>query len=247
MGHLDEVVELHATADDGLAHGAAVDARVGAYLHIVLDDHNAYLRNLVVAILVGGEAEAVGTDHTARMDGDAVAHLTPLIDGHVGIEQTLLADGHPVAYDHVGIDLGAIADGGAIANTGKGTNVNVGADGGLGRDERQRVDALLAGLHLLIELQQTGHGLVGVFHANQRGLHRTFQLQVIVDEHHRRLGFIKIMGVFGIGKEGDGPFASLFNLGKSANGGLFVTFHTATYQLSDLFGSKLHKKLLVFI
>ena len=49
VGDLDEIVDLGALADHGVADRAAVDGGVGADLDIVLDDDAADLRNLVVA------------------------------------------------------------------------------------------------------------------------------------------------------------------------------------------------------
>ena len=48
MGDLDEVVDLGTRLDAGLADGRAIDRRVGSKLHIVFDDHDGHLRNLLV-------------------------------------------------------------------------------------------------------------------------------------------------------------------------------------------------------
>jgi len=56
------------------------------------------------------------------------------------------------------------------------------------------------------------------------------------------------MFVFGICKKGNRPFPSFFNLGESVDGDILVTFHTALYELRDLFRREFHLnyRLLVF-
>ena len=75
MGHLNQVVKFHTLVDDSLTHRRTVHTCVGANLHIVLDHHDADLRNLVVALGVGCEAEAVGTNDTSCMDCNIFSYL----------------------------------------------------------------------------------------------------------------------------------------------------------------------------
>src|ERR1700691_678672 len=49
VGDLHKVVDLGAFADDGITGRAAVDGRVSAYFHVILDNDPAALRNLHVA------------------------------------------------------------------------------------------------------------------------------------------------------------------------------------------------------
>ena len=180
VGHLNQVVQLDALVDDGLSHGRAVNARIGTNLHVVLNDDDAQLWYLVVALRVGCESEAVGTDDASGMDGDVVANLATVVD------------------DHMGIDGAAVADGDVLADAGEGADIDVLADlGGLG-NEGQRVDALFLGHHLCVHLHQLGNALVGVFHTNQRAAYRMLQFQVVVHQDDTRLGVIDIGRVFGI-------------------------------------------------
>ena len=55
----DEVVELDAVFDDGVADRAAVDGGVRADLDVVTDGHAADLRHLDPGALLGREAEAI--------------------------------------------------------------------------------------------------------------------------------------------------------------------------------------------
>ena len=66
---LHEIINFRAFADHRILERAAVDAAVGADLHVVLDDHPADLRHLEVAPGAHGEAEAVLADPHARRAG----------------------------------------------------------------------------------------------------------------------------------------------------------------------------------
>src|SRR5439155_1537794 len=89
---LDEVVELGPAADDRLPQGGAVDRGVGADLDIVLDQHGADLSDLPVRFAVEDVAEAVGADHGARMDHDALAEPHPGAHGDARVHDRRLAD-----------------------------------------------------------------------------------------------------------------------------------------------------------
>src|SRR5437899_2509316 len=89
---LHEVVDLGPAADDRLPQGGTVDGRVGADLDVVLDHHGADLRDLPVRFAVEGVAEAVGADHRARVDHDALAEPHPGADGHARVHDRRLAD-----------------------------------------------------------------------------------------------------------------------------------------------------------
>ena len=66
--HLDQVVQLHAFSNDRAAQCCAIDRAVGAYLHIVFNDHIADLRDLFLfPSPVDGEAKTIGADHRAAM------------------------------------------------------------------------------------------------------------------------------------------------------------------------------------
>src|SRR6202035_6159593 len=68
VADLHQIVDLGALADDGIAAGAAVDGRIGAYLHIVLNDDAAGLRDFFMALRARQIAKTVLADTGARMD-----------------------------------------------------------------------------------------------------------------------------------------------------------------------------------
>ena len=91
VGYLYEIIQFHSLADDGAAHGGAVDTGVGTYFYVVLNSDNTNLGNLVVTFGIGGKTEAIGADDAACMDCNIITELTTLIDGDVGIDGTAFA------------------------------------------------------------------------------------------------------------------------------------------------------------
>jgi hypothetical protein len=112
---LDQIVDLGALPDHGVAHEAAVDGRVGADLHIVLDDHARHLRHLAVPLRARQIAEAVLADAGARMDDHAVPDQR-MHDGCAGPDGAIAPDphlwpDHRASCDHAtGSDFGARPD-----------------------------------------------------------------------------------------------------------------------------------------
>lgn len=74
MSQMAKVIDLGAAADDGVIHRAIVDGGAGADLDVVSDDSAAKLANvMVMALFIGGEAEALTADDGVRTKDDAVA------------------------------------------------------------------------------------------------------------------------------------------------------------------------------
>src|SRR5262249_45590563 len=107
--HLHEIVDLGAGADHRGARGRAVDARVGADLDVVADQDGAHLRHLVGHVAVTHVAEAVGPDHRAGMDGDALAEHAILAYHHARIEPRLLAETRAASDVGAGHDHAIVA------------------------------------------------------------------------------------------------------------------------------------------
>ena len=98
VGYVYQVVKLYALAQYGAAEGGPVYGAVGAYLHIVLYHHIAYLRHLGIALVLRLKAEAIAAYHGAGMDDAILAHHTIRIDLNTGEEGSVVAYGHIVAY-----------------------------------------------------------------------------------------------------------------------------------------------------
>src|SRR5262245_40521505 len=98
---LHEIIDLAAGADHRVLERAAVDAAVGADLHVVADDHPADLRHLEMALRAHGEAEPVLPDPDAGVQGDPVA-AQRMNDRTPRPYVAALADAHAVAHHRPG-------------------------------------------------------------------------------------------------------------------------------------------------
>ena len=76
VGDLHEIINFAALTHHGLAEPRAVERAVGTDLDVVLDDHVAYLGNLLVAALHEFVAESIRSDDNARLQAHAVFHHT---------------------------------------------------------------------------------------------------------------------------------------------------------------------------
>lgn len=130
----DEVCELGASADACFAHCGAFDGATGAEFDIVVNDHDAVLRNFVMRPGVRRVAESVVPDHGVGVQGDAVTEPAAFIHDNIWIQNAIIADLHVSADVHAGIHDGAPADACAAlhdrmgVNDGVLSNVRIGAD-----------------------------------------------------------------------------------------------------------------------
>lgn len=74
VSEMAKVIDLGTASNDGIVHRAIVDGGAGADLDVVSDDSAAKLANvMVMALFIGGEAEALTADDGVRTKDDAVA------------------------------------------------------------------------------------------------------------------------------------------------------------------------------
>src|SRR5207244_4110411 len=96
VADVDEVVELRAAADAGLAERAAVDGAVGAYLDVVLDHRDSNLLDLEVAFAVPDVAVTVGANDGARVHDHTLPDDGARVDDDARMEHGVGADGRVV-------------------------------------------------------------------------------------------------------------------------------------------------------
>ena len=106
------------------------------------------------------------------------------------INATGLAYGHSVTDDNMRMNLRSVANDSSITDAGISPDIDILTNGGLRRDGGQRVNTLLARLHLFVKLKQLGYGLIGILHTNECGTDRMFQFQIFVHQNDARLGII---------------------------------------------------------
>ena len=142
VADLDLVVEFDAVADDGVAHGAAVDGGAGADFDVIANAHAAQLGDRQPAAVFEVVAEAafaddgVGEYLHARAGGGACeqaracADVAVCADAHAGGDVGERFDAATVADVGARTDDGTRANGNVCANGCGGVNVRLWRDGG---------------------------------------------------------------------------------------------------------------------
>ena len=101
----------------------------------------------------------------------------------------------------------------------------------------------MAGLALLIELQQQSQGLAGIGHFDECGAHGLSGLEVLVYKHHAGFCLVEIVLIGRVGHKGEGTLACFFYLGKSADVCVGVAYQGAVNISGYLFRCKFHVTL----
>src|SRR5688572_17489641 len=107
---LDQVVDLGSRPDDRVVDAAAIDARIGTDLHIVMDDAPTNVRDLLVSAFRKDIAVAIAADPHACVGDDAIADLGARVHGHARVQVALRANRDTVTDDDVCVDHGPVAD-----------------------------------------------------------------------------------------------------------------------------------------
>src|SRR5690606_13198158 len=115
--HLDLVVQLGARPNGGGIADPPIDGATGPDVHMVPDHHNAPGEQLVKAFRSILVIEAFGPQDGARMDGHMVPDHTVVVNGDIGMDDTVFADLYMVTDKHIGLDDGPLPDLGGIRNT----------------------------------------------------------------------------------------------------------------------------------
>ena len=117
VADLDEVVDLCAFADAGLAERSAINAGVRSDLDIVFDDDGADLREFdVVFVFVLDVSEAVGADDDSRMEDRTIADFDVIVENTVCVDDGKLHDYDIPTNTHAVVDNRTFANVGSFAN-----------------------------------------------------------------------------------------------------------------------------------
>ncbi len=128
VADVHHIVELSPLADGSDPHGGAVDAGVGADLHVVADFHPSDLGEFLPAVLLHHIPEAVGADYYAGMQNHTAPDVAIVVNGDMRVEHAAFADGHALADHRTG------------ANRTGDTEPGAGADHRVGADESHRAE-----------------------------------------------------------------------------------------------------------
>ncbi len=134
VADLDEIIDLRAGAYAGATEAGSVERGVGADLDVVAEDHDADLRDFLVATVDEFVAEAIGADDRARLEADTLAEDALRRDDGARHEPGARTDLGVAADEHAGLEVNALADLGALFDD------TQRADGGRGGDLRARCD-----------------------------------------------------------------------------------------------------------
>ena len=136
--------------DDGGAHRGTVYARIGTDFHIVLNNDDTDLGNLVIAFGGGGKPESVRTDDTSGMQDAIVSHPAILINRDMGIERCVISYFGMASYGRMRVDASVVAYLHTFFDAGKGTDIDIFPDFSGRSNGCQRVDARLFRLALFV-------------------------------------------------------------------------------------------------
>src|SRR6266567_2240381 len=113
---LHEIVDLCSILDPGSAKTGAIDSRVGADLHIIVDLYNSELLNFFLAAIDHLESKSVSANDRAAMDDHTRADAGAFTDRHSRINQArrsndrFMTNVSPCTDDRAVTDLGSSFD-----------------------------------------------------------------------------------------------------------------------------------------
>src|SRR5882724_6863881 len=197
---LDEVVDLGPAADDRPAQHGAIDRRVGADVHVVLDHHGADLRNLPVAAVVEDIAESIAADDGAGLHDHAAAKAHPLAQNHARMEHRSLTHLDTRSDIDQRMNPDVRPDDRARADHGQGADRGAGVDMRLARHDRRRIDAARRCRLRMKQREQRDHCLLRGAGAQERPREARHPLR-----HEKRAGARCLGGraVPSVDEEGD--------------------------------------------
>src|SRR5262249_9450757 len=112
VAYLDQVVDLRAFADHGVADCATIDSGAGPYLNIVLTDNSTSLRIFEMSLTGHHQSEAALIDLEAGMNNDpitdqGISYSRTGADSAVASNSDLRANGGVCSYHAAAADLNA--------------------------------------------------------------------------------------------------------------------------------------------
>jgi hypothetical protein len=116
-----------------------------------------------------GEAEAVGADDGAILQGDVVAEAATLADDGVGVGEEMAADLGVGIDDDMRQKRGVVADDDVVADDNVSADVGFWADLRGGSDDGSGMDSGGVGRGLVEEFEGAGEGQIGITDAQGRG------------------------------------------------------------------------------
>jgi hypothetical protein len=215
MSDLDQVVNLGPPADPGFSDGCPVDAGVGAQFHVVFENNDSRLDDLVIGSVGSGcEPESIAPHDGSVLKDHPVSDSAVLPDRSAGVGYEVVSDSNVGIDGHIGIDRGPLADLDVFADYDVGPDrVSCSQLGRIGDDSRG-VNARGGTRGLIKELDRSREVEIGVLR-NQRG---QFGCGGIGRENNRSgTSGSELFDILGIGKESEIVSLGVFNPGQPPN------------------------------
>ena len=169
--------------------------------------------------VVVGEAEAVGADDGAVLQGDVVAEAAVFADDGVGVGEEVAADLCVGVDDCVGQKSCMISNDRVVADDDVRADVGFGADRRGGRDDGGGMDSGGVGWGLVEEFEGAGEGQIGIGDAQGCGGDIT---EGGFDQDGGGLGGAGQRRVLGVGDEGELAGTGVFEAGGGGDFGVGI-------------------------
>ncbi len=126
MGKMHQIIQFHTFVNMCRAHSGAVDGGVGSDFHVVVDNHIAHLRNLLVmSVGLRGKTKAIRTKHRTCVEDTILANDRVAIQFHAWIQHRIVTNDTAIANIHLRIKFHIVADFSILAHEGKLAKIQV--------------------------------------------------------------------------------------------------------------------------
>jgi hypothetical protein len=172
VSNLHKIVDLDSLLNPCPTEPRTVHSRVGPYLDIVVDLHDASLRNLLLPPIAKLVAKAIGSYHRARMQDHPAGDHRAFANRHTRVNAAILAQYHMVADVGMRTHNCPGTDSRTTLDDSKGLDRHSRANLSIGRDHSSRMNPRLeANRRGRKYLKQPCEGFCGIVHPHPRGWH----------------------------------------------------------------------------
>lgn len=208
VANLDEVVDLRASVDAGLAQGSAVDAGISLDFYVIFEDGVAGLGDFAPSSGGFCEAETVGADDGSVLQRHIVAYGTLFAYHSVGVGKKAIANAGVRIDDDVRVEDGVVTQNHVLSDDNIGRDVGAGSNHGGGGDDRRGVNARRKSHWRMEDFKGASEGEIRVVDA-EGGRREGFERWV--DQYGGGLGGTGEASVLGVGDEGELTWAGVFD------------------------------------
>lgn len=163
VSQMAEVIDLGTAADNGIIHRTVVDGGAGTDFDVVSDDGAAELPDvMVVALFIGGEAEALPAYDGMGAKDDTVTQDAVLVDDSARIQLAVFAELRLLSDVAVRIDDAAVSDFRAVFDDGIRHDGDVFPDQGFWADDGSLMDAWFPFVFRAEDFDEFTEGAAGI-------------------------------------------------------------------------------------